>query len=141
MFLRKLAVFALLSPVFSHHLGTSYKHHHDNRNANLGRICEDASTSSHVAPSSSAASTKSTTLSPTLIPTTTVYAAIGSAPLPSTTVIDGATSPTKSTSASKPSTSTLSTQCRAPINGCAHSKNIIAQSYLTTGGCFSLEEA
>ncbi|KFZ19288.1 hypothetical protein V501_00727 [Pseudogymnoascus sp. VKM F-4519 (FW-2642)] len=73
----------------------------------------------------------------TSIPTTTVNAATESASSPSTTVVhgiiitDSTTSPTKSSATSKSSTSTFSSPCFAPINGCAKGKNIIAQSSLT----------
>ena len=44
MLLRGLAVFALLSSVLGHHLGTSYKHRHDDRSVDPGCTCKDAST-------------------------------------------------------------------------------------------------
>lgn len=168
MFLRELAVFALLSSVLGHHLGTSYKHRHDDRSVNPGCTCEDSSTrqaflllwwnfltslSSYVAPSSSAAGIESTTSAPTPTPTTTVndateftssasttiIAAIYSTTSASTTAPDSTMSPTKSTDTSESSTSAPSYQCSStPINGCANSRNIIAQSSLTKGdNCFS----
>ncbi|KFZ18876.1 hypothetical protein V501_00965, partial [Pseudogymnoascus sp. VKM F-4519 (FW-2642)] len=125
--------------LFSHHLGTSYKHRHDDRSVDPGCTCEDGSTSSYVAPSSSAAGTESTTSAPTPTPTTTVNDATKSTSSASTTAPDSTMSPTKSTGTSESSTSAPSSQCSStPINGCANSRNIIAQSSLSNGdNCFS----
>ncbi|KFY21433.1 hypothetical protein V493_07417 [Pseudogymnoascus sp. VKM F-4281 (FW-2241)] len=94
---------------------------------------------SHVAPRSSAVGIDSTTLSPTSIHTTTVNAASASTSSASTTAPDSTVSPTKSTGTSESTTGGFISQCSStPINGCANSKNIIAQTSLSEGdNCYS----
>ncbi|KFY47128.1 hypothetical protein V494_00149 [Pseudogymnoascus sp. VKM F-4513 (FW-928)] len=127
MFLGGLAVVALLSSALSHHLGTSYKHRHDDRSVDPG--C--------TSPSSSDTGTVTTTLAPT--PTTTVNDATKSTPSASTTASDDTMSPTKTTGTSVSSTGYASALCSSsPITGCAKSRYIIAQSSLSSGNnCFS----
>ncbi|KFY63418.1 hypothetical protein V497_02023, partial [Pseudogymnoascus sp. VKM F-4516 (FW-969)] len=130
MFLRGLAVFALLSSVLGHHLGTSYKHRHNDRSVNPGCTCNDALTRQ--------ANALCVTSAPTPTPTTTVNDSTEFTSSASTTAPDSTMSPTRSTGTSESSTSAPYSQCSSiPINGCANSRNIIAQSSVAKGEkCF-----
>ncbi|KFZ20528.1 hypothetical protein V502_03151 [Pseudogymnoascus sp. VKM F-4520 (FW-2644)] len=79
MFLRGLAVFALLSSVLGHHLGTSYKHRHDDRSVNPGSPSSSIATTKSSAGCDKAGSSSSIMSTPTMTETATTSSTTTSA--------------------------------------------------------------